>query len=61
MDQNVTVRIISYTGVTVLQTQARFNSSGILPISTENIARGSYMVEVSKGDMMFARTKMVSL
>jgi hypothetical protein len=61
VDQNVTVRVVSYTGVTVMETSARFNSSGTLSVNTQNIARGSYLVEVSKGDMLFARTKMVSL
>jgi photosystem II stability/assembly factor-like uncharacterized protein len=59
-DQQVVVKVMSFTGATVMQKNLKFNN-GKLPVSTDNLARGTYIVEVQNKGQVFARTKMVIL
>lgn len=61
IDQTVNVRIVSFTGATALQTQGRFDASGRLPLNASNLARGTYIVEVTQNGSTLARTKMIVL
>lgn len=59
--QKVTVDLISFSGSKVLSVDGVFDASGKLSINANNIARGTYIVDVNKGNMIFARTKMIVL
>jgi len=57
--ENTTIRIISFTGALVMQTEGKFDNSGTVSANSGNLARGTYIVEVNKAGKVFARTKMV--
>jgi hypothetical protein len=61
IDQTVNVRIVSFTGATALQTEGRFDASGRLPLNASNLARGTYIVEITQNGSTLARTKMIVL
>ena len=61
MGQNTTVRVLSYTGASVMQIEEQFDNDGSLSLKLGNLARGTYIVEVNKHGMVYARNKMVVL
>jgi hypothetical protein len=44
-----------------MQTEGRFDNEGNLSVNTGNLARGTYIVEVNKNGIIYARNKMLVL
>jgi hypothetical protein len=59
--QSTSVRVMSYTGASVMQTEGRFDSAGNLSVNSGNLARGTYIVEVNMNGIVYARNKMLVL
>lgn len=57
-EQQTPVRIVDLTGKTVWQQNLRINNSGDATIKAD-LPRGTYIVEVLKENVIFAKTKMV--
>lgn len=55
---NVSVRIINVNGAVALQKNITINNSGVASVDSD-LPKGTYIVELSKGSMTLAKTKMV--
>jgi len=61
LGQAVEVTMVNLTGQVIMKQHATFGSDGQLQVKAGDLPKGTYIVDVNKSGVRFARTKMIAL